>query len=89
MDKMIKGILNTVLWILTLFCLGYAIYRSTAVKDVTIMGNKEITYGETQHGLIFGLCFIAGICILGSVLLILDKKTVHMEDRDALSKRIL
>ena len=84
---MIKGILNTVLWILAIFCLGYAIYRSTAVKDVTILGNKEITYGETQHGLIFGLCFIAGICILGSVLLILDKRELRYEDREALSKR--
>ena len=86
---MIKGILNTVLWILAIFCLGYAIYRSTAVKEVTILGNKEIIYGETQHGLIFGLCFIAGICILGSVLLILDKRELRLEDRDALSKRTL
>jgi hypothetical protein len=89
MDKMIKGILNTVLWILALFCMGYAIYRSTAVKEVKILGNQEITLGETQHGLIFGLCFIAGICILGSVLLILDKREVRFEDREALSKRTL
>ena len=89
MDKMLKGILNTVLWILAIFCLGYAIYRSTAVKEIFIQGNREITYGETQHGLIFGLCFIAGLCILGSVLLILDKKEVRFEDREALSKRTL
>jgi hypothetical protein len=86
---MIKGILNTVLWILAIFCIGYAVYRSTAVKDVRIVGNSEITYGETQHGLIFGLCFIAGICIIGSVLLILDKRTIQYEDREALSKRTL
>jgi hypothetical protein len=89
MDKMIKGILNTVLWILTLFCLGYAIYRSTAIKDVTITPTHEITAGETQHGLIFGLCFIAGICILGSILLVLDKRDIRIEDREALSKRTL
>ena len=86
---MIKGILNTVLWILALFCMGYAIYRSTAIKEVKLLGNQEITMGEPQHGLIFGLCFIAGICILGSVLLILDKREVRFEDREALSKRIL
>ena len=86
---MIKGILNAVLWILAIFCLGYAIYRSTAVKEVRLMGNTEITYGETQHGLIFGLLLIAGICILSSVLLILDKREVRLEDREALSKRTL
>ena len=86
---MIKGILNTVLWILALFCMGYAIYRSTAIKEVKLLGNQEITAGETQHGLIFGLCFIAAICILGSVLLILDKRELRYEDREALSKRTL
>ena len=86
---MIKGILNTVLWILALFCMGYAIYRSTAIKEVKLLGNQEITMGEPQHGLIFGLCFIAGICILGSVLLILDKRELRYEDREALSKRTL
>lgn len=89
MDKMIKGILNTVLWIIAIFCIGYSIYRSTAVKDVTITGNQEITYGEPQHGLIFGLCFIAGMCILGSVLLVLNKSEVRYEAREDLSKRTL
>jgi UPF0716 family protein affecting phage T7 exclusion len=86
---MIKGIFNAVLWILILFCLGYSIYRSTAVRETLVQGGREVVYGEPQHGMILGLCVIAAACILGSVLLVLDRRDIRIEEREDLSKRTL
>lgn len=86
---MIKGILNTVLWIIAIFCIVYAVYRSTSIQEAFVQGNRELLYGTPQHGLILGLCIIAATCIMGSVLLILDKRDIRVTDREDLSKRTL
>ncbi|MBA2745139.1 MAG: hypothetical protein H0U44_02835 [Flavisolibacter sp.] len=86
---MIRGILNTILWILAIISIGYAIYRSTSVKEVLIQGNREIIYGEPQHGLIFGLFFLAAGCIIGSVILVLHSRDIRITEREDLSKRTL
>jgi hypothetical protein len=46
----------------------------------------QVVYGEPQHGLILGLCLLAGMCILGIVLLLMDRKD-WTEDAKVLSKR--
>ena len=61
------------LLILTLGSLCYAIYRSTSVRITQVEGTSQVVYGEPQHGLILGLCIFAGICLLGMVILLLDK----------------
>ena len=80
-----------ILWVLAFALLGYAIYRSTAVRQTMVQPNgQQVVYGEPQHGLILGLCMLAGICILSSVPLLLDRKgDVSLTERETLSKRTL
>ena len=85
------------LLILSLATLGYAIYRSTAVRITTISQNQETVYGDPQHGLLFGLCVFAGMCLLGMVYLIdrdrslMDNRSdvVRREERTDLTRRTL
>jgi ABC-type amino acid transport system permease subunit len=67
-----KGTLSIILAVLSIALIGYAIYRSTDVRQVVAGPGTETVYGEPQHGLILGLCIIAGICLLGIVLLFRD-----------------
>jgi hypothetical protein len=54
------------LLILAIVCVGYAIYRSTAVRITTTVNNQQTIYGEPQNGLLLGLCLFAGLCILAA-----------------------
>ena len=68
-----KRILIPVLLVLSVISLGYAIYRSTGPRITAIENGQSTVYGDPQHGLMFGLCVFAGFCVLGIVLLVLDK----------------
>ncbi|MGE5518895.1 MAG: hypothetical protein ACM3VS_03130 [Candidatus Dadabacteria bacterium] len=52
------------LLILAIVSVGYAIYRSTAVRITTTVNNQQTIYGEPQNGLMLGLCLFAGFCVL-------------------------
>jgi hypothetical protein len=65
------------LLLFTLVSLGYAIYRSTGDKIIMTESGRQVIYGEPQHGLILGLCVFAGMCVLGIILLILNKNEGH------------
>jgi ABC-type amino acid transport system permease subunit len=69
-----KGTLSIILAVVSLALIGYAIYRSTDVRQIVTGPGTETVYGEPQHGLILGLCIIAGICLLGIVLLFRDNR---------------
>lgn len=69
-----KSTLSIILAVLSLALIGYAIYRSTDVRQIVTSPGTEFVYGEPQHGLILGLCIIAGICLLGIVLLYRDSR---------------
>ena len=86
-----KRALVIILWVLALALLGYAIYRSTAVRETLVtQTGREIVYGEPQHGLILGLCILAGLCIASSIPLLLDRRgDVLSEEREVISRRTL
>jgi hypothetical protein len=86
-----KRIIVIVLWVLALALLGYAIYRSTDVREThTLQTNRVVTYGEPQHGLILGLCILSGLLIMSTIPLLLDRRgDVPREESDALSRRKL
>jgi hypothetical protein len=72
-----KRTLVPVLLVLSLLSLGYGIYRSTGQRITTVENGQQVVYGDPQHGLILGLCVFAGFCILGIVLLVLDRGNVR------------
>lgn len=79
---MYRKVLVPVLLFLSLMSIVYAIYRSTD-QQVTISGiGRQVISGEPQHGLILGLCFFAGICVLGAVLLLLNWNRTVEEIRE-------
>lgn len=86
-----KKILVVVLWVLSFALLGYAIYRSTAIRQVIPQANGgQLVYGEPQHGLILGLCVLSGLLIASSIPLLLDRRDeVILSERETLSKRTL
>jgi len=86
-----KRALVIILWVLALGMLGYAIYRSTSVRETLVTQNgREVTYGEPQHGLILGLCILSGILIASSIPLLLDRRgDVLREEREVISRRTL
>lgn len=70
-----------VLWVMALLAIIYAIYRSTEEK-ITLMGpDRQTVFGEPQHGLILGLCIFAGLCVLGTIPLLLDRSDDYRADR--------
>ena len=73
----------TVLLLLTaLASVAYAIYRSTDEKTIITQGGLQTIYGEPQHGLILGLCILAGFCILAILpLLLVDRHHYDIDDR--------
>lgn len=84
-----------VLLIVAIIAIGYAIYRSTAVRQTIMQNNLPTVYGEPQHGLLLGLCVVAGFCILGAVLLV-DKEwttrstdVIRRDERTDLPRRTL
>jgi len=69
-----KRILIPVLLLLALVSIVYAVYRSTEEKVILLGPDRQTVFGEPQHGLILGLCIFAGLCVLGTVPLLLDRR---------------
>ncbi len=67
-----KKLLALVLFMLPLFAIIYAVYRSTAVTVTTVENGRQVVYGEPQDGLTLGLFVFASVCILSAVLLLID-----------------
>ena len=81
--------LSPLLVLLAIVALGYAIYRSTAVRTTMVVNNQQTIYGEPQHGLLLGLCVFAGMCLVAAAL-IADKDVIAVRDeRTEGSRRIL
>jgi hypothetical protein len=72
-----KRIVIPVLLVMALISVIYAIYRSTEQKITLIGPDRQTVFGEPQHGLILGLCIFAGICVLATVPLLLDRRDDH------------
>ena len=70
-----------VLLVLALVALIYAVYRSTEEKVILLGPDRQTVFGEPQHGLILGLCIFAGLCVLSTVPLLLDKRDDYRADR--------
>lgn len=64
-----KGTLATVLLLVALAAVIYAIYKSTEPTMTVIDAGRTIVYGQPQHGLTLGLCLFAGLSVLGATLL--------------------
>jgi hypothetical protein len=82
-----------VLLVLAVLSLGYAVYRSTGQRITAIENGQQVVYGDPQHGLTLGLCVFAGMCMLGIVLLLLDRSDVrigqtHGNEQTVVSKKI-
>jgi ABC-type Fe3+ transport system permease subunit len=68
--------------LVALASVAYGIYRSTDQKTIITQGGLQTIYGEPQHGLILGLCILAGICILAIIpLLLVDRNHYDIEER--------
>jgi hypothetical protein len=86
MKGMNKRTTILVLLIAAIASIVYAIYRSTEAK-ITLMGETQQTvYGEPQHGLQLGLFIFAGLCVLSTIPLLLDKRN-DVERRDTDRRR--
>ena len=85
---MSKRTIIILLLAVALICIGYAVYRSTGETITIVEGGRHTIYGNPQHGLIFGLCFIAGLCIVSIIPLILTRDPWNKEDARDLSKRV-
>ena len=89
----------TVLVVLMVVSVGYAVYRSTGQSITRIENGSQVVYGAPMHGLMLGLCVFAGACLLAIVMLLNKDRDVRdtsprervtvREERDALSKRTL
>lgn len=70
------------LLIVALASVAYAIYRSTDQKTIITQAGLQTIYGEPQHGLILGLCILAGVCILATLpLLLIDRHHYDIDER--------
>ncbi|HWJ92906.1 MAG TPA: hypothetical protein VNR87_17450 [Flavisolibacter sp.] len=76
-----------VLLILAVLALGYAIYRSTAVRTIVMENGQQQIYNEPQHGLTLGLCIFSGMCLLGIVGLMGQRDEVRNEPPVTVTKR--
>lgn len=86
---MTKRTLILVLLIAAALTLGYAIYRSTDQRVTYMEEFKHTTTGEPQHGLIMGLCIFAGLCVLGTIPLLLDRHSDRREEATVVTRRTL
>lgn len=79
-----------VLILLAIVSLGYAVYRSTAVRMTVLQNGQPTVYGEPQHGLLLGLCVLAGICIWSAVWLSARvDEVVKREEKQDFTRRTL
>jgi hypothetical protein len=69
------------LLIVAITSVAYAIYRSTADQTIITQGGIQTIYNQPQHGLILGLCILAGVCILSILSLVLLDKRHDFDDR--------
>lgn len=77
------------LLIVSLASVAYAIYRSTDQKTIITQAGLQTIYGEPQHGLILGLCILAGLCIVAILPLILvDRHHYDIDERHKESDRL-
>ena len=68
---------------------AYAIYRSTAEQTILTQGGIQTIYNQPQHGLILGLCILAGMCIIATLpLILLDRDRYDFNDRHRDNDRI-
>ncbi|MDB5193405.1 MAG: hypothetical protein JWQ96_2968 [Segetibacter sp.] len=84
---MYKRILIPTLLIVSLFTLAYAIYRSTIERVTTVENGNQVVYNDPPHGLLLGLCILSGICIIGAIALILDRREPVLTEQQAFNKR--
>jgi hypothetical protein len=87
-----RRILIPVFLLLAVIALGYAIYRSTAVRVTIIQNGQPTVYGEPQHGFLLGMCVFAGLCILAAAFLadrVRDREVITRDERPDLSRRTL
>jgi hypothetical protein len=59
--------------VLAILAVGYAVYRSAATRITEVAGGRTTVYGEPQHGLLFGLCVFAGLCLVATALLFIER----------------
>jgi hypothetical protein len=69
-----KRILIPTLLTISVISMAYAIYRSTSQRITLVENAQTVVYGEPQHGLVLGLCIFSGICIIGAIILFLDRR---------------
>ena len=69
------------LLIVAITSVAYAIYRSTAEQTVITQGGIQTIYNQPQHGLILGLCILAGVAILAILPLMLVERRYDFDDR--------
>jgi hypothetical protein len=69
------------LLILAIGSVAYAIYRSTADQTIITQGGIQTIYNQPQHGLILGLCILAGLAILAILPLVLLDRRNDFDDR--------
>ncbi|HZH01005.1 MAG TPA: hypothetical protein VEX63_03545 [Flavisolibacter sp.] len=81
-----KRTLIPILWVVALASIVYAIYRSTEHRIVLTGETQQTIYGEPQHGLLLGLMIFAGLCVLSTIPLLLDKNN-HTEKRADFDRR--
>jgi hypothetical protein len=78
-----KKTLSSLLLLLAVAAVIYAIYKGTEVTQTTIENGRTIIYGQPQDGLTLGLGVFAGLCVLSAALLAMDER--HRVSNDAAS----
>jgi len=81
-----KRTLIPLLWVVALASIVYAVYRSTEQKIILIGETQQTVYGEPQHGLLLGLLIFAGLCVLSTIPLLLDK-SIDADKRNDYDRR--
>lgn len=69
-----KRTMVSILLLLAIVAVIYAVYKGTEATITTIDAGRNIVYGQPQHGLTLGLCVFAGFCVLGATLLLWDDR---------------
>jgi hypothetical protein len=87
MNNMNRRTFIPVLLILAVLALGYAIYRSTAVRTIVMENGQQQIYNEPQNGLTLGLCIFSGMCLLGIVGLMGQRDELRNEPTAPVTKR--
>lgn len=75
---------QTIIALLLIVAIGsvaYAIYRSTADQTIITQGGIQTIYNQPQHGLILGLCILAGLALVAILPLLLIDRPYDYNDR--------